>query len=60
MFFHEERLPLFVFKYFLPSGEAESLFKSVSVRHITRQPEFFGAIALAHSHLEADRDHDGT
>ena len=36
----------------------ERLFDFTSVRHITRQQEFFGAILRAFSHLVADRDHD--
>jgi len=36
----------------------ERPFDFTSVRHITRQQEFFGAILRVFTHLEADRDHD--
>jgi hypothetical protein len=36
------------------------VFDFASVRHITRQREFFGAILRGFSHLGADRDHDWT
>jgi hypothetical protein len=51
-------LDLFVFKDFRRSLGRERLFNFASVRHITRQREFFGAIPRAFIHLEADRDHD--
>jgi hypothetical protein len=35
-------------------------FDFASVRHMTRQQEFFDAILRRFSHLEADRDHDWT
>jgi hypothetical protein len=48
------------FQGFPPLWQKERLFDFTSVRHITRQQEFFGAILHALSQLEADRDHDRT
>jgi hypothetical protein len=50
-------LHLFVFKDFHRSVRQERLFNFASLRHITRQQEFFGAMSRAFSHLEADRNH---
>jgi hypothetical protein len=60
LFPREELQQSFVFKDFPSIRAMGRLFNFASVRHMTRRPEFFGAIPRTFRRLEADRDHDGT
>ena len=58
MCFERGAIAIVCFQGFPLLEAKERLFDFTSVRHITRQQEFFGAILRSFSHLEADRDHD--
>jgi hypothetical protein len=60
MCFRRGTIAIVCFQGFPLLRERKRLFDFASVRHMTRQQEFFGAIPRGFSHLEADRDHDWT
>jgi len=58
MCFERGAIAIVCFQGFPLLEAKERPFDFTSVRHITRQQEFFGAILRVFTHLEADRDHD--